>query len=333
MQKIKRKNIYLSIFFALILFSLVLLFFISPISREKRISPGFDHIDETKDKFIVISDTQHKGTLEFWREKNISKTRKLLLEIAERNPAFVAILGDLTTNGSSEKNWELFEDDYIPILDKQIPCFPVLGNHDYWGNNKKAIRNFFKRFPFMKKTWYSFTFKRIGFIMLNSNFKDLSKEEIQDQNQWFSNQMETFNNNGEIDFIIACCHHAPYTNSLVIEPSVEVRKNFAIPFQKYEKASLFLTGHCHSYEKFREGGKLFIVTGGGGGPRQKLQVDKKKRQFNDLFEGPAIRFFHFCEIESHEKGITLKVWKLKEDETFTIADQIEINGTNLLKRK
>lgn len=307
-----------------ILLSLFLLYPLSAVSQVKPLFPGFDKIDENKDQFIVIGDTQHTGSLEFWREENIPKTRKLLSEIAGRDPAFVAILGDLTTNGSSEKYWKFFEDDYKPIIDKQIPCFPVLGNHDYWGNNKKAMQNFSQRFPNIKETWYSFTFKRIGFIMLNSNFDDLTKNQVQNQNKWFLKQMGTFNNSSEIEFIIACCHHAPYTNSRVVNPSEEVRKNFALPFQKYKKAALFLTGHCHSYEKFQEGGKLFIVTGGGGGPRQKLQVDKAKRLFQDQFDGPEIRFFHFCEIETLKNRLILKVWKLNEDETFSLADEIPI---------
>lgn len=315
------RNISFKIYLCSILFSLYL---ISPISSQS--------IDERKDKFIVISDTQHTGSLEFWREENIPKTRKLLSEIAKHNPAFVAILGDLTTNGSSGENWSLFEDDYQPIINKKIPCFPVLGNHDYWGNNKKAMHNFSQRFPEIKETWYSFTFKRIGFIMLNSNFDDLTQEEIRNQNNWFFEQMDAFENSGGIDFIIACCHHAPYTNSRVVNPSGEVRIKFAVPFQKYRKASLFLTGHCHSYEKFKEGGKFFIVTGGGGGPRQKLQIDKKKRQFEDLFDGPVIRFFHFCEIETLENKLILKVWKMNEDDTFSIADQIEINGVDPLAK-
>ncbi|MBN1901943.1 metallophosphoesterase [Candidatus Sumerlaeota bacterium] len=332
MSKTRYRIISGAILVSLIIFSFIFLFSSSSSSEGKPLFPGIDALHSREGNIIIISDTQRTGALEFWREKNFPKTRRLLQEIAERNPAFIAILGDLTTNGSSIRNWRFFEDAFKPVIENKIPCFPVLGNHDYWGSDKKALRNFTTRFPLMKDaTWYSFTYKRIGFIMLNSNFDNLSDEEIQKQNKWFREQMDVFENSEEIDFTIACCHHSPYTNSRVISASEEVRNNFAAPFQKYKKAALFLTGHCHSYEKFLEGGKYFIVTGGGGGPRQKLEVDKKKRQFNDLFEGPEIRFFHFCEMETIEKKLILKVWKLNEDDTFSLADQIEINGVDPLE--
>ena len=56
-----------------------------------------------------------------------------------------------------------------------------------------------------------------------------------------------------------------------------------------------LSGHVHGYERFRERGRTFIVTGGGGGPRVEYQTgseapylpayvpdrdDGKRRAFN-----------------------------------------------------
>jgi hypothetical protein len=67
-------------------------------------------------------------------------------------------------------------------------------------------------------------------------------------------------------------------------------------------------------------GKFFIVSGGGGGPRHRVSIDPMKRPYPDLFPGPELRFFHFCEIENRGDDLVFKPLRLEPDETFTVVD-------------
>lgn len=285
----------------------------------------------TDDKIIIIGDTQHKSFLEYFlfRENNVNETKLLLKEIAMEEPKIILHLGDITSFGSSENQWENYDEDSKPIQDKNIQVYPVFGNHDYYGDNEICYTNFYNHFPQIKnKKWYSFIKFGTSFIMLNSNFSELTDDEIKEQNKWYRNQLDSLDKDTEVNFIIVCTHHPPYTNSTVVNPDEEVKKYFAKPFQKCKKGTIFFSGHCHTYERFIEEGKYFIVSGGGGGPRQKLNTDKKTRLYNDLFEGPAIRFFHFCELDIKNDSMQFKVKKLNDDNSFSIAEELVIKRLN-----
>jgi len=279
-------------------------------------------------KFVVIGDSQHMLFLESlywenWGEHNQSETRSLFNEIAKRNPDFLIHLGDLTKEGGSESNWEDFDEDNKPVFDRRTPYYPVFGNHEYFGSNTDMYIYFYRRFPLIKESkWYCFIYEDIGFILINTNFDDLSKSDTTAQRKWYIQTLKEMENNSTVKKIIVAGHHPPYTNSRVVKPERTVERDYANPFIETKKGVIFFSGHCHSYERFQQGGKTFIVSGGGGGPRQKLNIDKTTRKYNDLFEGPAKRFLHFCEIQNEPDRLTLDIVKLNENGTFEVAEHL-----------
>ena len=284
---------------------------------------GFQEIDPAKRQFIIVSDTQATSHWEFWRERNDRERKLILDEITRREPAFVVHLGDLTTRGSSDKHWGQFDEFHKELREKKIPYFPILGNHEFYGNNPMALESYFGRFPHLeKRRWYSFTWKKVGFILLDSNFSTLNADQKQEQEPWYLRELERFDRDRGIDTILAFCHTSPYTNSYVVAPSEKSKIYFADPFLRFGKASLFFSGHSHTYERFDIDGKFFIVSGGGGGPRHKVSTDPEKRKYQDLYSGPGLRFFHFCEIEIGETAIHFRVVRLEADGTFTVADPL-----------
>jgi predicted MPP superfamily phosphohydrolase len=137
----------------------------------------FADIQVTKNHFVIVGDTQGTSHWEFWRERNDRERKLIVDEITRREPAFVVHLGDLTTRGSSEKHWQQFDDMHKEFRKKKIPYFPILGNHEFYGKDKKALHNYFERFPDLdKRRWYSFTWKNVGLILVDSNFSALTKE-------------------------------------------------------------------------------------------------------------------------------------------------------------
>jgi len=286
---------------------------------------GFEEINPRKNCSIIIGDTQSTSHWEFWRERN-DKERKLIVdEITRREPAYVIHLGDLTTRGSSEKHWQEFDDMHKEFRKEEIPYFPILGNHEFYGHDKKALGNYFERFPHLdQRRWYSFTWKNVGLILLDSNFSTLTKEQTEEQFKWYLSELEKFNRDERVDSIIVCCHEPPFTNNRVIPPNKEAKVNFADPFLQFRKTRLFFSGHSHSYERFQVKNKFFVVSGGGGGPRHKVSIDPTKRVYQDLFSGPELRFFHFCEIESHNDTLVFRGIRLESDETFSVVDLLII---------
>jgi predicted phosphodiesterase len=295
--------------------------------QEIPVYAGFKEIDPTKNHFLLVGDTQKTSHWEFWRERN-EKERKLILdEMVKREPAFVLHLGDLTTRGSSEKHWEEFDFMNEALRRKRIPFFPTLGNHEFYGKNEEGLQYYFRRFPhLMSRRWYSFTWKNIGLILLDSNFANLTKEQTELQSKWYWSELEKLEKDEGIDYVFVSCHEPPFTNSRVIDPNQKSKLYFADPFLRLKKTSFFFTGHSHSYERFQMRGKYFIVTGGGGGPRHKVFVHPNKQRFKDSFLGPELRFFHFCEIENLGRKLYFKVFGLESDGSFTIGDSITILG-------
>jgi len=286
---------------------------------------GFSEIDSSKKHFILVGDTQSTSHWEFWRERN-DKERKLIIdEITRREPAFVVHLGDLTTRGSSLKHWQQFDDLHKELRGKNIPYFPILGNHEFYGNNEKALDHYFGRFPHLEgRRWYSFTWRNIGLILVDSNFSNLTKEQIETQAQWYLSELKRFAQDNSINYVFVCCHEPPFTNSRVVAPSEKTKMYFAVPFIRFSKTCLFFSGHSHTYERFQIGDKFLIVSGGGGGPRHKVTVDPLKRHYDDLFPGPELRFFHFCEIETKGQGLELRIPRLEPDESFAVVDSLTI---------
>jgi hypothetical protein len=295
-------------------------------SQEMPSYAGFSEIDPAKNYFILIGDTQATSHWEFWRERNDQQRKLILEEIGTRQPAFVVHLGDLTVRGSSKKHWQEFDDLHKAWREKKIPCFPILGNHEFYGNDQKSLDYYFGRFPYLeRRRWYSFIWKNLGLILFDSNLSTLTPEEKTRQKRWYLSELERFEKDENIDSVIVCCHEPPFTNSRVVGPNKQVEDNFANPFLRFSKTSFFFSGHAHTYERFELEGKSFIVSGGGGGPRHKVNIDPVKRRYPDLFLGPELRFFHACEIERSDRALIYKVLRLEPDSTFSVIDPVIVD--------
>lgn len=277
------------------------------------------------ENIIFIGDTQKTSGWEFWREKNDSVSRLLMQKTASEDPLCFIHLGDMVFKGSSSGAWEKFDSDIKCVTEKNIPIYPILGNHEYFGNNKAAFEQIKSRFPIlMERTWYSVKIKSIGIILLNSNFNELSKQQNREQIEWYNNELEKFQLDSTINCIIVTSHHPPYTNSKVVKDSKEVQSYFVKPFFAVKKPGLFFSGHCHSYEHFINEGKHFIVSGGGGGPRQKLNTKTVDKIHDDQFIGPQLRDFNYCKLSFIEKGLLFETIMFDKNGTFRTGESFII---------
>lgn len=286
---------------------------------------GDSAIDSSKNHFIIVGDTRGKSPLEFWIEKTGKIRSDIIGEIVKQEPAFVINLGDFVLRGGSNRAWMEFDDLHAELREKRIPYFPILGNHEIQGDVEAGLHNYFTRFPYLDhQRWYSFRWKNIGFIMLDSNISDSTKQG-KSQIKWYNAELERFEGDKQTDFVIVCIHEPPFTNRVKSPLGRDASKVFAGPFIGFKKTCLFFSGHIHSYERFRIGSKHFIVSGGGGAPRAKLVTDPSKRMYEDQFSGEELRFFHFCRVEARGDSLLFNVIQMGSDGSLSVADTLTVS--------
>lgn len=276
---------------------------------------------------IFVSDTQAPIWIETLRlqEHDNEKATKLIYHAIEQESTAVAVfhLGDITSIGMFDSYWSSFDEFQKNLL---VPVYPVIGNHEYFFFKKPALEQFQKRFPLSSSPWYSVVIQSIGIIALNSNFSELSDGERLQQQAWYLEQLSKFESDSSIRSVIVLCHHSPFTNSTIVDPSREVQQLFFSPFSMYQKTAVFISGHAHAYEHFRKNGKELFVIGGGGGLLQPLLIGNEQR-YDDLFsQMHSLRFFHYIECVVQRNSLQLLVKKLRNDFSgFDVADTVTIS--------
>ncbi len=277
---------------------------------------------------ILVGDTQRTGFWErvLFREQNDSARREIMNEIAKERPAGVVFLGDLVEDGGDQEAWSFFETLIRGLREEDIPMFGVPGNHEYFGTGGEE--NFLRHLPNAgPHTWSALRVDSLEFLFLNSNFSDMGNAAADSQQAWYARTLLQLQQDSAVLSIAVCCHHPPFTNSTIVSPNAEVEERFVGPFLAAPKARLFFSGHCHSYERFEKGGKTFLVSGGGGGPRQRVLTDLARRRYADLYQGPPLRPLHFCRLFVEGGRLRVQMVRLDEDaRTFSVGDEIVVGN-------
>jgi 3',5'-cyclic AMP phosphodiesterase CpdA len=277
-------------------------------------------------RFAIVSDLQRTSRLEVWRESNEAERAIILAAIAREEPELVLMLGDLVFCGSSASDWKEFDALSAPIREAEIPVLAVPGNHEYWASPRAGLRNFQERFPLLERSrWHARSWGPLRLIFLDSNRRFLSSALWQEQEQWYAEELARADRDPETRGTLVLVHHPPYTNSSVTSDELHVKHSFVPPFQAARKTMAMLSGHVHSYERYERDGKTFLVTGGGGGPRIRLETGPRQRHGDDLFAGPPIRFFHYLMAAITMSGIEVEMRGLRKGEvSFETMDRFQL---------
>jgi len=296
--------------------------------------------------FAVVGDPQDTLLFErliLRRESNPAERARVFARIAGRRPAFLAIVGDLTSSGWSTRAWRTFERVMESMHRERMPVLPIMGNHDYgilranaarrFGDygiiRAVAARKFAERFPqFARERWYARTYGALAMLFLDSNAAALTSDEWRRQREWFAATLDTYDADPAIRGVLVFAHHPPFTNSTIFRDDTAVRDAFVARFVSSPKTVAMLNGHAHAYEHFVESGKHFIVTGGGGGPRVRLLAGSAQRHA-DLFAGPSPRPFNYLWITPQPQGLSVVVEGLdKGATTFATIERFELPFKN-----
>jgi Icc-related predicted phosphoesterase len=285
---------------------------------------------QTNGMIAIVGDLQRTTTWELMmgREQNEPERKKIIQNIALENPVALILLGDMVSNGSDLKEWDYLRDLLIPVKNKNIPIIPTLGNHEYWGDDSVALYYAGQSFPIFKEShWYIKIYGDLVFVILDSNRDDLMETAWSKERKWFTGILNYYDSEQSIEGIIVCLHHPPYTNSIVTGDNENVQEAFLQPFLNSEKTLAMISGHAHTYERFREKGKMFIVSGGGGGPRILLKTGLNIHK--DLVDLPSVRPFSYLLLHVKPGGIEITARGLNKDSSkFFTIDKFTIPFNN-----
>ncbi len=178
--------------------------------------------------------------------KNTAKTVQI---IQNHDSEFVFNLGDI----SYKKDINCWIDIVKPISDRMKS---VIGNHDVI--SPKLLSQHLKHFG-LNKTYYSFDYNNIHFLMLSSESSylpgsdpDFSDLDNTDQYQFVENDLSNASKNSVIKWIIVMSHRQYYSSLCgehdSCEPIKKLREVYHPLFEKYGVDLLF-SGHAHNYQR------------------------------------------------------------------------------------
>lgn len=278
-------------------------------------------------RFVILGDLQPTSPLERWRESNPQERRRVVREIAREEPDFVAALGDMVFCGSLDSQWRELEDVCEPLLQSRVPVFPILGNHEYWVLGRRSLARFDARFPHLEgRRYYARRYGPLELLFLDSNRRALGLREWSRQAAWLRERLAAADADASVRGVLLFVHHPPFTNSVVVGDSRHVQHDIVPAFAAARKTLAIFSGHVHSYERFARGGKIYVVTGGGGAPRQRLSTGARRRHADDLFAGGAVRSFHYLLATLSKSSLTIEMRALEKGaESFVSAESFALS--------
>lgn len=272
---------------------------------------GFDSVfifNSVSKSITVVGDLQRTSVFgrAIGREQNDEEKEKIIHSIDSLHPGLLIILGDMVFQGSDNEMWKDFDSLIYPIKRDSIHTSVILGNHDYYFNTEKGLKNFSKKFPRFKYShWYTQIYDSLALIYLDSNLEYYSSQKRKMQISWYSKLLVKYDSSSSIKGIIVFLHHPPYSNKIITGDNHEVERAFVPQFINSKKTLAMIAGHAHTYERFKIKGKIFIISGGGGGPR--IEVSEGSGAHKDLYDGGKVRPFNYLILQISKDGVNFKV--------------------------
>ena len=184
-----------------------------------------------------------------------------LLERLE--PSLILHTGDIVYPSGEDRHYDrCFFAPYRRLL-REVPIFPVLGNHDLeWGNGAAYLANFHlpRNYPQSTGRYYSFDWGNAHFVALNSElyYKD-SSGSPEEQKAWLEHDLQNTRKPWKIVYL-----HRPLYSSSKHGGDQKIREDLE-PVLVHRKVDVVFCGHDHAYERtIPIGGVTHVVSGGGG---------------------------------------------------------------------
>ncbi|KOR88022.1 phosphodiester glycosidase family protein [Paenibacillus solani] len=265
-------------------------------------------------KFLYFADSQASSAKEFelWG-KTIDKAA------AEHPDAeFMVHAGDMVDKGFLEAQWNYwFEEAQKHFLHTTLVS--AIGNHEVMGTKENG--DFLAHFnqpgnglESLKGTNFSFDYKNIHFIMLNSEYQ------LEDQKKWLQQDLAS----NDKDWTIAMFHRGPYGS---IYDSAEVRSLWAPVLEEFG-VDLVLNGHDHIYIRTfpmmnnqiaADGIGSTYVVAGSSGPKFYSHTE---RGWHEVVDDEPAQMYASVEVKGDELHFVTKTIGGRVVDEFTLTRSV-----------
>ncbi|MFW6188820.1 MAG: fibronectin type III domain-containing protein [Planctomycetota bacterium] len=220
--------------------------------------------------FAVVGDVQG-------RARPSERWQALGRWVSERDVAFLLLLGDLVQKGTEQPQWNAFFNCAEPESDRSLfhstVVMPLLGNHDYYGEDQQGNRNsegvyrYLDQFRLPSNGYadvlegrnYTFAYGPARFVILDTSGRGPNGPTHALQTRWLATldlRDRTW---------VMAAHHVPVVRFLRHVPSTAARKVWRPHFYRHYVDVVF-NGHNHSHAVSwpLEGAELHGWDGGRG---------------------------------------------------------------------
>lgn len=265
--------------------------------------------DTTKFLFFGDSQADNKAGFDLW-----GHTLDTAMD-AMPDAEFIVHAGDMVDHGHAEKQWNLwFEAAQEQLMNTTLVT--VVGNHEVTGTRKND--DFLAHFNFpetgldgLKGTQFSFDYKNIHFVVLNSEY------DYEEQAEWLRNDLAATDKRWKV----AVFHRGPYGSYY---DEQKVKDAWAPVFDEFA-VDLVLNGHDHSYTRsFPMKGKKAVppgegtvyVVGGSTGPKFYPSTPKDHQEV--IFD-ERTQIFTAIEVNGEQLTLVVQTVDGREVDRFTLS--------------
>jgi predicted phosphodiesterase len=224
---------------------------------------SLDHLCDggrlTSFDFLFISDTQEN------HDAN-AQTAAHIVSMIDENPGlrFIVTGGDIVHQGS-ETEWKAYR-DVAQTYTARLPIVPVIGNHEYKGDQGLALFEKVYATAETVRGYYMISHRVANLIVLNSNTTEMTKADRKAQDAWMKAAVQQTKADGKK--AIVTFHHAPYTSGfgvLYMPTNPHYIRSHWVPVFEEFGVDLVLVGHEHLFERIVRNGVTWLVAGPAAG--------------------------------------------------------------------
>lgn len=258
-------------------------------------------------RFVVYGDTRFTDPTNT-RAASPPVRRALVQAIAEADPAFISVGGDIAYNGDNADDWKVWDSETEIWRQRRIAVYPALGNHDLHGDQTVALANYFHRFPALENNrYYSVRAANTLMLVLDSSLDETSGP----QGEWLTKKLDSVPS--DVDFVFLVLHHPPYTASSDNTPggghsARHPEHLLARVLEEHQGRSharfVVFSGHVHNYEHQEHNGVTYFVTGGGGARPYPIE-----RTPDDPLSGKSVNY-HYLLVEVDRGHLKITMHRL-----------------------
>jgi len=298
----------------------------------KEPGPAFRISDDrlgSRPTFITYGDTRFTDPSNT-TASNPKVRRWLVNRIAEEHPGAVILNGDVPLAGDIKNDYQVFKTETEPWRKAGLRVFPVLGNHEFHGDPRECLENWWEAFPELRnRRWYSAQLgSRVYLIALDS---DTSLQPGSDQARWLEQQVNSLP--ATVDFVVFSLHHPPVAD---VQTHIEVNHNprpneialrdHLSGIAPHIHARLIVTaGHIHNYEREMKDDVLYLVSGGGGAKPYFVE-----RTPDDLYKSVLFPNYHYVKFTLEKDRLHGVMVRVSDPEAstpgFEVKDSFDVMG-------